>query len=142
MDLTAFLADNALKVKNESYAVSERFLDSNGEPVKWEIRAISGEEDDALRRTYTRRVRVPGKKNQYTTEIDFNAYVAALLVTCTVFPNLNDTALQDSYHVMGAEKLLKAMLTAGEYANYADKVQQVCGFTETLQDEVDEAKNL
>lgn len=142
MDLTAFLADNALKVKNESYAVSERFLDSNGEPVKWEIKAISGEEDDALRRTYTKRVRVPGKKNQYTSEIDLNAYIAALLVTCTVFPNLNDTTLQDSYHVMGAEKLLKAMLTAGEYANYAEKVQQVCGFTETLQDEVDEAKNL
>ena len=33
------------------------------------------------------------------------------------------------------------MLTAGEYAAYLDKVQEVCGFTRTMQDEVEEAKN-
>ena len=42
---------------------------------------------------------------------------------------------------MGAEELLRAMLTAGEYAAYLDKVQEVCGFARTMQDEVNEAKN-
>ena len=42
---------------------------------------------------------------------------------------------------MGADALLKAMLTPGEYANYLNKVQEICGFDITLQDEVDEAKN-
>ena len=42
---------------------------------------------------------------------------------------------------MGADALLQAMLTPGEYANYLTKVQEICGFDITLQDEVDEAKN-
>ena len=62
-------------------------------------------------------------------------------VACTVFPNLNDKELQDSYKVMGADALLKTMLTPGEYAEYLTKIQEVCGFDTTMQDEVDEAKN-
>lgn len=42
---------------------------------------------------------------------------------------------------MGAEDLLKAMLLSGEYTAYAARVQEICGFDTTLQDEVDEAKN-
>ena len=33
------------------------------------------------------------------------------------------------------------MLTPGEYAEYLTKIQEVCGFDTTMQDEVDEAKN-
>ena len=62
-------------------------------------------------------------------------------MACTVFPNLNDKELQDSYKVMGADALLKTMLTPGEYAEYLTKIQEVCGFDTTMQDEVDEAKN-
>ena len=53
----------------------------------------------------------------------------------------NDKELQDSYKVMGADALLKTMLTPGEYAEYLTKIQEVCGFDTTMQDEVDEAKN-
>ena len=52
-----------------------------------------------------------------------------------------DKELQDSYKVMGADALLKTMLTPGEYAEYLTKIQEVCGFDTTMQDEVDEAKN-
>ena len=68
-------------------------------------------------------------------------YLGKLAVACTVFPNLNDKELQDSYKVMGADALLKTMLTPGEYAEYLTKIQEVCGFDTTMQDEVDEAKN-
>ena len=61
-------------------------------------------------------------------------------MACTVFPNLNDANLQDSYRVKSAEALLKTMLTSGEYTDYLIKVQEVCGF-EAMQDEVDLAKN-
>jgi len=33
------------------------------------------------------------------------------------------------------------MLTPGEYAEYISKVQEVCGFDTTLQEDVDTAKN-
>ena len=141
MSLTAFLSQNAVKAENIKYAASPRFLDENGKPMEWEIQAITSTEDEALRKSCTKRVPFPGRKNQYQRETDFDLYLGKLAVACTVFPNLNDQELQDRYHVMGAEVLLKTMLKPGEYANYVEKVQEVCGFDITLQDEVDEAKN-
>ena len=58
-----------------------------------------------------------------------------------MFPNLKDKELQDSYGVMGDDKLLKTMLTAGEYANYLEKVQEVNGFDVPMDELVEEAKN-
>lgn len=141
MSLSAFLAGNALKVENAKCVVSNRFIDENKKPVEWEIKSITGTEDEALRKSCTKRVPIPNKKNQYQREVDYDMYLGKLAVACTVFPNLNDAELQDSYGVMGADALLKTMLTPGEYADYLVKVQEICGFETTLQDEVQEAKN-
>lgn len=141
MSLSAFLKQNAVKVENEKYAVSKRFLDDKGKPEKWEIRAITSAEDEEIRKSCTKKVPVPGKRGQYTQDVDYNAYVAKMCVACTVYPNLNDKELQDNYGVMGAESLLKAMLLPGEYGDYAAKVQAICGFDQSFQDLVDEAKN-
>lgn len=141
MSLSAFLAKNALKTENIKFAVSSRFIDENKQPVLWEIKSVTGTQDEEIRKSCMKRVPVPNKKNQYQREIDFDMYLSRLATACTVFPNLNDAELQNSYGVMGAENLLKTMLTAGEYAEYLEKIQQVCGFETTFQDEVDEAKN-
>jgi len=58
-----------------------------------------------------------------------------------VFPNLNDSELQDSYKVMSADKLLKVMLKPGEYQDYLKKVQEVNGYDVPLDELVEEAKN-
>ena len=84
---------------------------------------------------------MPGRKNQFTNETDMNTYLGKLAVAATVFPPLTSAELQDNRKVKGAENLLKEMLTAGEYADYLAKVQEVCGFETSLQDEVNEAKN-
>ena len=128
-------------MENIKFAASPRFVDENKKPVEWEIKTITGTEDEALRKSCARRVPVPGKRNQYQKETDYDLYLGKLAVACTVFPNLNDKGLQDSYKAMGAEALLKAMLTPGEYAAYVEKVQEVCGFSTPIQEEVDEAKN-
>lgn len=141
MNLSAFLAENALAVENVKFAASKRFMGDDGKPVLWEIKTITGTEDEALRKSCAKRVPVPGKKNQYQKETDYDMYLGKLAVACTVFPNLNDQELQDSYKVMGADALLKTMLTPGEYVDYLTKVQEVCGFDASFQDEVDEAKN-
>lgn len=157
-NLTAFLAQNAVKVENEKYLASKRFiepmidvktgeqkLDSNKKPmtkpVEWELCGITGEEDEALRKSCTKRKPVPGKRNMYAPETDYAEYVAKLVVRCTVFPNLNDADLQNSYGVMGAEAAVKKMLTPGEYADLANKVQEINGFDVSLDEAVDEAKN-
>lgn len=141
MNLSAFLAENALAVENVEFAASKRFIGDDGKPMLWEIKAITGTEDEALRKSCAKRVPIPGKKNQYQKETDYDMYLGKLAVACTVFPDLNNKELQDSYKVMGADALLKTMLTPGEYADYVQKVQEVCGFDTSLQDEVDEAKN-
>lgn len=141
MSLSAFLAENAIAVENVKFAASNRFLDEEGKPMRWEMKAITSTEDETLRKSCAKQVPVPGRKNQYQRETDYDMYLGKLAVACTVYPNLNDKGLQDSYGVMGAEALLKTMLTPGEYANYIGKVQEVCGFDVTFQDEVAEAKN-
>lgn len=141
MSLSAFLAENAEKVEHVKYIASERFKDAEGNPIPWEIKAISSTEDEAIRKSCTRRVQVPGKKRQFQQELDANAYTGRVAAACTVFPNLKSRELQESYHVMGEDALLKAMLTAGEFTRYADKVADVCGFDTGMQDEVEEAKN-
>lgn len=141
MSISAFLAQNALPIDNVKHIVSKRFLDENGQPMEWEIKAIDSAEDEAIRKSCTKRMPVPGKRNQYTNETDSNLYVGKLAVACTVFPNLNDKELQDSYGVMGADALLKKMLTPGEYADYLNKIQEICGFDVDFRDKVDEVKN-
>ncbi len=141
MSLSAFLAENAVAVENVKYAASKRFVGEDGCPVEWEIKAISGSEDEVLRRACVKRALIPGRRNQYQRETDYDMYMGKLAAACTVFPNLKDKELQDSYRVVGEEALLKTMLTPGEYAEYVGRVQEVCGFEASLQDEVDEAKN-
>lgn len=148
MSLSAFLAPNALGVENVKYIASPRFLSDQIDektkkpiPEAWEIKAISGTEDEALRKSCMKRVPVPGKRNQFQKETDMDMYLGKLAVACTVYPDLNDKELQDSYHVMGAEALLKTMLTPGEYSDYVNKVSEINGFEKPFEDEVDEAKN-
>lgn len=147
MSLSAFLAQNVAPVENVKFVASPRFLsdemDEKGKPIPeaWEIKPITGTEDEALRKACMKQIPIPGKKGQFRRELDADMYLGKLAVASTVYPDLKDQALQDSYHVMGEEAVLRAMLTPGEYANYTRKVSEVNGFDQSFQDEVDEAKN-
>lgn len=141
-NLSAFMAQNAIKIENIKYVASKRFVDDKTKtPMEWEIKCITNVEDEALRKNCTKRVQVPGKRNLFTPETDYNLYLGKLAAECTVFPNLKDADLQNSYGVMGADALLKTMLNSGEYADYLAKVQEVNGFEVNFEDTVDEAKN-
>lgn len=140
-NLSGFLSQNALKVENVKHIVSKRFLDEDGKPIPWEIRCLTSTEDETLRKASTKRAPVPGKRNQFTQEVDYNLYLGRLAAKCTAFPNLDDAELQNSYGVMGADALLKTMLTPGEYADYLTKIQEVNGFEVTFEESVEEAKN-
>ena len=140
-NLSAFLAENALKVQNIKHIVSRRFVNEDMKPVVWEIACITSGEDEKLRKDCTKRVPIPGKRNQFTMETDYNLYLGKLAAKCTVFPNLDDAELQNSYGVMGADTLLKVMLTPGEYADYLIKIQEVNGFDIAFDEKVEEVKN-
>ena len=141
MDLNGFLKQNSVQAENIKFVASERFVDANNKPIEWEIRAITSKEDEEIRKSAIKRIPTRGKYGHYDQEVDSSKYVGLLACACTVFPNLNDASLQDSYGVMSADELLKAMLLPGEYADYIIKVQEICGFDKSMQDLVEEAKN-
>lgn len=61
-ELSCFFAQNAIKVENVKCIVSNRFVGADKKPVKWEIRGISSEEDEVLKKACTKRMPVQGKK--------------------------------------------------------------------------------
>lgn len=136
--LSAFLSQNAVKIENEKHVISERFLDKDGNPIPWEIKALSEAENEALRKSCTKKTR---NKGLITTDVNYEEYLTKLVVECVVLPNLKDAELQKSYGVLGAESLVKKMLTAGEYAKLLEKVQEVNGFDRDMEELVEEAKN-
>lgn len=52
MSLSAFLAENAVPVENIKFVASKRFLGEDGNPIPWEIKTITGTEDEALRKSW------------------------------------------------------------------------------------------
>ena len=140
-DFAVFMAGNANKEENVKYVASKRFTDKAGKPVEWEIRAIDSDLDEALRKECTKRVPIAGKRGQYNQETDTDKYIGKMCVACTVYPNLNDAELQDSWGVKSADALLKRMLLPGEYTEYKAKVMEVNGYDMSMEELVDEAKN-
>lgn len=137
-NLSDFFAENAVKVENVKYVASKRFL-RDGKPIEWEIRGATNLEIEDLRKNSKRSVK--DEKGRVRTETDYSAYLGKLAALCTVYPNLNDKELQDSYKVMGADALLKVMLNPGEYSAYIEKVEEANGFRKEFDELVDEAKN-
>ena len=139
-NFAVFMAGNAKKDETVKYPASKRFVDK-GDVVEWEIKAIDSDLDEAIRKECTKRVPVPGKRGQYTQETDTDKYIGKMCVACTVFPDLNNAELQDSYGVKSADALLKKMLLPGEYIEYKAKVMEVNGYDMSMEELVDEAKN-
>ena len=138
--LSAFMRPNVAEIKNASFAPSPRFVGEDGKPVEWEIRCISADEYAKIRSDCFIQEWVPGKKNQMTQRLDIYAFQTRVAARCTVFPDLNDAALQDSWGVTKPEDLVGAMLIGGEFEDYIKEVLRVNGFKDETE-LVDEAKN-
>ena len=139
--LTAFFAQNAAKVEVQKAVVSTRFVDDEGKPLEWEYGSISAADNAKLRSDCVVSKPVPGKPGKFTSEVDGNLYTIKLCAASTVFPDLRDAVLQDSYHVHSEEDLLGVMLTSGELDAYAAKVFKTNRFAEVTADLLEEAKN-
>jgi len=137
-NLTLFMADKKVKTENEKVAISKNFLDEKGEPLKWEIRALSSIEDAEIKK---RCMVTRTSKRGSSTEVDSIMLMLHYAAASVVFPDLSDVALQDSYKVKTSTELLKAMLLPGEISRLSEMAQKLSGYDETLDDMVDDAKN-
>ncbi len=107
-ELAAFLAENTRR-DNLKVAVSARFKDADGAPVLWELRPLSAGDMQELLAAGDAAAEFGGKGRRQQD------LLLALLAKSVVTPDLTAAALQDSYGVMGAEQLLLAMLSPGEF---------------------------
>lgn len=139
-NLSCFLAGNVEKRENKKVVVSNRFKDTDGTLIPWEIRSIGAAEDEAIRKACMKRVPVVGKKGQFTQDFDANAYMAKLAAKAVVFPDLNNAELQNSYGAMDAEQLVKAMLYKDEFDKLTEALVDSTE-TEDMEELVEEAKN-
>ncbi len=140
-DFSKFMKKNKAQKENAFYAPTSSLCDDKGEPLVWEFKAISSAQNETIRDDCTREVQVVGKAGQYRQKFDGGKFTAKMICACTVFPDLHNKELQDSYGVMTPEALLYELVdNAGEYSELATFVTQFCGFGK-LADEVAQAKN-
>lgn len=139
-NLSCFFAGKAEKRENKKIVVSSRFKDENGNPIPWEVRIISADEDEKIRKECTRTVPVTGKKGQFRERFDSNEYLTKLAVKSVVSPDLYNAELQNSYRVMSAEELIKTMLYKDEFDTLTEKLIEDSA-AEDINDLIDTAKN-
>ena len=137
-----FMKQNKAKKENTQYPATTSLTDENGNPLLWDIKPLSTKDDEAIKDSCMLEVPVVGKPNLYRQKMNTTAYMAKMLVASVVSPDLNDAELQDSYGVKKPDDLLKELIdNPGEYNEFAMFVQKFNGFTTTLEEKVEEAKN-
>jgi hypothetical protein len=141
-DLKYFLKGNKKEKKTTMYAATKSLCDEKGNPVEWEIKALSTEDNERIREECTYEVQITGKPNMFRPKVDTRKLVSKMIAASVVYPNLNDAQLQDSYGVTTPEDLLVKMVdNPSEYNDFANFVQNYSGFDVDINAKVEEAKN-
>lgn len=139
-NMRAFYRDAVEENKSVFFPASKRIKDEEGNPVMWELRVLGYDEIKAITKRNTKNVpnKVTGAAEKRT-----NTEEAAMEMTLAsiVFPDLNDADLQDSWGVVGAEALLKAMLTPGEIVDLENAVQSAAGYSTEMDEKITAVKN-
>ena len=137
-----FMKANKVVRKNQKYAPTKSLSDENGKPLEWEFKHISSKENEELRESCTIDVQVTGKPGMYRPKLNTSLYLSKMITASTVYPDLYDAELQDSYGVKTPEELLFQMVDdPGEYNDLGEWIQKFQGFTKSFEEKVDEAKN-
>lgn len=139
---SAFMKGNKKIRENGKYAPTKSLTDDKGNPLEFEFRPITSKENEELRDSCTYDVQVTGRPEVFRPRLNTKKYLAKMIVSSVVVPDLYDKELQDSYGVMTPEELLFAMIdNPGEYQDLCVWIQKFQGFDKTLEEKVDEAKN-
>lgn len=133
-DFSMFLKENAKPVEEVEIVVSDRFVDADGNPMKWRVKPVSSRDDNRIKEEC---MKFKGKERGFDTA----KYQVKICAAGVVFPDLKNAALQDSYGVRGEEELLLELLPiAGEFNGLFNKINDLSS-PESLDELVDEAKN-
>ena len=119
---------------------SKRYIGVDGKPIEWELRALTNDEIEALQKRCTKKVPVKGTRD-YQTVFDRERFTTGFTLKSIVFPNLDDAELQTNRGVVGAEALLKDLLTPGELADLYLAASEASDFQTGMGDKIKAVKN-
>lgn len=111
MGQECFYRENRKDRQEWEVILSDRLAKDGGQML-WRIRPMSQRENEDIWRRCGE---------------DEKRYEGAVLAESVVFPDLKNAALQNSYGVVGAERLLARLLLAGEYDRLRMAVEEING---------------
>lgn len=129
--LSAFLHPVSISEEKE-VVISKRFVDEEGKVVPFKIRAITQEENDAIIKKATRRIKENG---QFVDKLDNVDFSRRMVVAATVEPDFTSKELCDAYGVMDPLLVPGKMLLSGEYAALMNEISNLSGF-DSVEDEL------
>lgn len=123
-NLSAFLHP-VITSEEKEVIISDRFQDENGKPVPFKIRALTQEQNDALIKQATRRVKVNGQPTEQLDSVDFSR---RMVVAATVEPDFHNSELCQAYGVLDPLQVPGKMLLSGEYNKLLQAINDLSGF--------------
>ena len=133
--LSAFLHPVTAQEEKE-VVISKRFVDGQGNPVPFRIRALTQEENDRITKQATRQVKVNGQIVEQLDNVDFSR---RMVVAATVEPDFSSKEMCDAYGVLDPLLVPGKMLLSGEYGRLMAEITRLSGFGDDTAE--DEAKN-
>lgn len=129
--LSAFLHPVSTGEEKE-VVISNRFVDEKGNPVPFKIRAITQEENDAILKKATRRIKENGQTIDKLDNVDFSR---RMVVAATVDPDFTSKEMCETYGVIDPALVPGKMLLSGEYAKLMKEISSLSGF-DSIEDEL------
>lgn len=132
--LQAFLNTNPIDNLTDEVIISERFIDEEGAPLKFKIRAMTMTEYEDIRKRST----VQKKK-----KVDFNLkhFNMEVIKKFSMDPNFKDKESLDEAGCLTADSYIEKVLLPGEIQELASQIIHLSGFDQDIESLKDEAKN-
>lgn len=119
--------------------ISERFVDEEGNPVPFVLRAISQEENEQLANMSKKPVTVD---DATTEKLDTVLYTKRLVLACVQEPDFMDQEICKYYGTVDPAEVPSKMLSIGEYRLLSDEIMDLNDMgVSKKKKKMDEAKN-
>lgn len=134
--LQAFLNANPVDDLTAEVVVSDRFKDSEGNILKFKIRAMSSDEFEECRKK-SMKVAAGRRRN---VEMNLKEFNNTIVINNTIDPNFKDAESIQRLGCQTPEQYLNKVLLPGEIVELSSQIQQLSGF-KSMDELVEEAKN-
>ena len=135
MTLEQFLNQNTVENLTKEVAISKRFVDEEGNFLKFKIKPLTQAKNKELRKKST----IVDSKGNMT--FDDDKYNISVAIENTITPNFKSSENHLAVGVSSAEGYISKVLLLGEIRNLVDEIFKLSGFGTNMAELVEEAKN-